>query len=78
MNMIDRIRTMTIEELAKFLIIKGVEEDEDESYDGSLEVYTTTCYYTPFGVYSGWMHMEDVMEDVIDILMAEERPHENG
>ena len=67
MNMIDRIRTMTIEELAKFLIIKGVEEDEDESYDGSLEVYTTPCYYTPFGVYSGWMHMEDV----IDILKEE-------
>ena len=76
-KMIDKIRQMSIEEMANFLIIEGEITDEDEAYDGSMKTYSESCYYTPFGVIPGWKHREDVVEEVIENLLAEDSTNEN-
>ena len=71
MKQIDKIRRMSVEELAKFLICSSIEEDTD--YDWNEQPYTIThpCYVTPFCEYSHLWDYTDVLNDTIRILLNE-------
>ena len=71
-RMIDKIRQMSVEELAKFLIVEGEESDWDEDGNGDIYTYTMPCYYTPFGSFPHWYSEEEAAEEVIKHLLSEE------
>ena len=72
MRMIDKIRAMSVEELAKFLIILGSGTDVDYDWDENAIEVPTTVWYTPFGEFDGYLDEEDVIEDVTRYLLSEE------
>ena len=72
MKTIDKIRLMSIEDLAKFLICESIEEDVDYDYDEEAYITTHTCYVTPFCSYPYWYDYDDVLEDTIARLKEKE------
>lgn len=68
---IDKIRSMNIEDLAKFLICESIEEDVDYDYDEEAYVITHACYVTPFCEYPYWYDYDDVLKDTIARLKEE-------
>ena len=71
MKKIDKIRLMSIEDLAKFLICESIEEDVDYDYDEEAYITTNMCYVTPFCTYPHWYDYDDVLEDTIAKLKEE-------
>lgn len=67
----ERIRSMSIEELAKFLIVESTEEDVDYDWDENAYMVTHSCYATPFDSYPYYWSYEDVLEDTIKQLKGE-------
>lgn len=70
MKLIDKIRAMSVEELADFLIISGETTDSDENDEGVMYEYSVSCWLTPWGIYPEWWSREDVKAVVIDILLS--------
>ena len=73
MRTIDKIRAMSVEELAEFLVVLGSGTDIDYDWDeNAIEVPTTVWY----GEFDGYLDKEDVVEEVIRYLLSEEKPNE--
>ena len=70
MRLIDKIRSMSPDQLADFLIIKGETTYDDENEDGRLVSYSEDCWITPWGEYPHWWNYLDVKESVIEKLMS--------
>ena len=66
MRLIDKIRAMSVEELADFLITlsKTVYYDEDDEWE-----YVVSSWVTPWDTYPGWWSRDDVKAVVVDILL---------
>ena len=72
MTLIEKIKTMSPSELAKFMIVPGEVTDTDEDYNGDTYQFMEYCYYTPFGIYTGWWSEDDVIIDIAKKLMLDE------
>lgn len=64
----EKIKNMSVEELADFLIIPGEITEVDEDIDGNTYTYTDYCYYTPIETFPRWFTEVDVKEEMIDWL----------
>lgn len=69
---INKIRAMSVEELAKFLMIYGEATDYDYDYDENIYEYSVGCWYTPFGQYPDYWSEEDVLQETIKNLLKED------
>ena len=77
MKEIDKIRSMSVEELASFLTIYGITSEMDEDAEGNYYSYETGCWYTPYGEFPGWYSKEDVIQAVTIHLTSEEKILDN-
>ena len=75
-KMIDKIRQMSVEEMAEFLVVLGSGTDIDYDWDENAIEVPTTVWYTPFGEFDGYLDEEDVVKEVIRYLLSEEKPDE--
>lgn len=69
MNLYDKIKQMSVNEVADLLIIDGETIDSDENEFGEFYDYVEPCWYTPFGKYPGWYSREDVKSDIVNKLL---------
>lgn len=72
MRKIDKIKNMPIEELARFLICESISEEVDYDYEENAYATTHSCYVTPFCEYDYWWEYDDVLEDTMVRLLAED------
>ena len=71
MKQIDIIKNMTVEQLARFLIIETTEEEVEVDWNEESYLRIHSAYATPFGAYPHWWSFEDVMEETVQILQTE-------
>lgn len=76
MRKIDKIKNMPIEELARFLICESISEEVDYDYEENAYATTHSCYVTPFCEYDYWWDYDDVLEDTMACLLAEDEDDE--
>lgn len=75
MRKINEIKSMPIEELARFLICESLSEEVDYDYEENAYATTHSCYVTPFCEYDYWWSYDEVLYDTINRLLMED---ENG
>lgn len=71
MTWLEKIRNMSGEELASFLIVSGETIDVDYDEDDCVKEVPTSVWYTPFRTFPGWYSREEVVEKVCAFLGME-------
>lgn len=67
----EKIKNMSVEELAELLIIPGEVTEIDYDYDDNEYTRIDYCYYTPIETFPHWLTETDVKEEIVEWLNTE-------
>lgn len=72
MNNFTKIKNMTIDQMAEFLISSCETIENDYDYDDNIIERPVSYWHTPYKDFPSWYNREEVVEEVVSWLLTEE------
>ena len=78
MNNFNKIKNMTIEQMAEFLISSCETIETDYDYDDNIIERPVSYWHTPYKDFPDWYNREEVVEEVINWLLSEDKTEDDN